>query len=131
MTEIGRISSRLGELPEAYGAAMSFDVTKDAGRSARATHQEEGREAALEKLEEARDSLSKTTFRMWDRHTETVRKAQELNKAKLKKDAITRRNRQARERQTELLAKMALENAARSRWLNAAARRRRDSEAVF
>lgn len=131
MTEIGRTSNRLGELPEAYGAATPFDVTKDAGRPARGTHQEEGREAALEKLEEAKDSLSRTTFRMWDRHTETVKKAQELNKAKLKKDALARRSRQARERQTELLAKMALENAARSRWLNAAARRRRDSEAVF
>ena len=91
MTEIGRTSNRLGELPEAYGAAMSFDVTKDAGRPARVTHQEEGHEVALEKLEEAKDSLSRTTFRMWDRHTETVKKAQELNKAKLKKDAITRR----------------------------------------
>ena len=131
MSEISSISSRFGELPEVYGTAMSFDITKDAGRSAMVTHQEEGREAALEKLEEAKDSLSKTTFRMWDRHTETVKKAQELNKAKLKKDAITRRSRQARERQTELLAKMALENAARSRWLNAAARRRRDLEAVF
>ncbi|WP_347713472.1 hypothetical protein [uncultured Fretibacterium sp.] len=86
---------------------------------------EEEREAALEKVQEARESVSKTTFRMWDRHAEMVKKSQALHKAKIRKDAIARRNRQNRERQTELLAEMALENARRSKWLNAASLQRR------
>ena len=54
-----------------------------------------------------------------------VKKSQALHKAKIRKDAIARRNRQNREHQTELLAEMALENARRSKWLNAASLQRR------
>ena len=87
-----------------------------------------GRDGALEKVRDAKESISRTTFRMWDRHAEMVKKSQELNKARIRKDAIARRNRYNREMQTELLAERALENARRSQWLNAAALKRRDRE---
>lgn len=119
------VSSRVWDAA-ALVAGASLDLAeKAAGRSAGVNGTEEEREAALEKVQEARESISRTTFRMWDRHTEMVKKSQALRKAKIRKDAIARRNRQNREQHTELLARMALENAHRSKWLNAASLQRR------
>ena len=123
MTGTSDVSSRVWDAAGAHAARASLGLAeKAAGRSAGANGTEEEREAALEKVQEARESIFRTTFRMWDRHTEMVKA---LRKAKIRKDAIARRNRQNRERQTELLARMALENARRSKWLNAASLQRR------
>ena len=126
MTGTSDVSSRVWDAAGAHAASASLGFAeKAAGRSAGANGTEEEREAALEKVQEARESISRTTFRMWDRHTEMVKKSQALRKAKIQKDAIARRNRQNREQHTELLARMALENARRSKWLNAASLQRR------
>ena len=125
MTGTSDVSSRVWDAAaRAAGASLGL-AEKAAGRSVGVSDTEEEREAALEKVQEARESVSKTTFRMWDRHAEMVKKSQALHKAKIRKDAIARRNRQNRERQTELLAEMALENARRSKWLNAASLQQR------
>lgn len=126
-TKIGSFANSFRERAEALTTDAPFALAENGGgRAAGAT----GREAALEKLQEAKESVSRTTFRMWDRHTEMVKKSQALNKAKIQKDAIERRNRQNRERQTELLAERAVENARRSQWLNNAALERRDRESI-
>ena len=130
-TKIGSFANSFRERAEALTTDAPFALAENGGgRAAGATGPEEGREAALEKLQEAKESVSRTTFRMWDRHTEMVKKSQALNKAKIQKDAIERRNRQNRERQTELLAERAVENARRSQWLNNAALERRDRESI-
>lgn len=131
MTKIAGISNSLWERAEALTADVPPALVENGGgRAAGATGPEESREAALEKLQETRESVSRTTFRMWDRHAEMVKKSQALNKAKLQKDAIERRNRQNREHQTELLAERAVENARRSQLLNNAALERRDRESI-
>ncbi len=80
---------------------------------------------ALNKVEEAKDSATKATFRMMDRHNEMVKKSQELANVKARRDSIDRRNKLRREEHTELLAEMAVENAQRSKWTNKAAMKRR------
>ena len=128
MTRISSVAGRPWEGVEAYAPAAGLDA---GGKAAGTDESRESREAALEKVQEAKESVSRTTFRMWDRHAEMVKKSQELSKAKTRKDAITRRNRENRERQTELLAEMALENTRRSKWLNAAALERREETSAF
>ena len=118
------VSSRVWDAA-ALVAGASLDLAEKAAGRSGVNGTEEEREAALEKVQEAREAISRTTFRMWDRHTEMVKKSQALRKAKIRKDAIARRNRQNREQHTELLARMALENAHRSKWLNAASLQRR------
>ncbi|MDR2137203.1 MAG: hypothetical protein LBO68_02840 [Synergistaceae bacterium] len=81
---------------------------------------DEAENAALRKVEEARESNNETTLRMMDRHNEMVKKSQELYKAKAKRQAIERQNRQHREEQSALLAEMALRNAERRDLLEAA-----------
>ena len=122
MTGTIDVSSRLWNTEGARAISASLGLAE---KAAGVNGTEEEREAALEKVQEAKESISRTTFRMWDRHTEMVKKSQALRKAKIRKDAIARRNRQNREQQTELLAKMALENAHRSKWLNAASLQRK------
>jgi len=130
MTRTSDVSIRLWNTEGARAVSVSLGLAeRAAGRSG--VNGAEEREAALEKVQEARESISKTTFRMWDRHTEMVKKSQALRKAKIRKDAITRRNRQNREQHTELLARMALENARRSKWLNAASLQRKKAASTL
>ena len=77
-------------------------------------------EAALQKVEEAKNHNVDTTLKMMDRHNEMVKKSQELHKAKAKQRAIERQNTQRREEHSELLAEMALRNAQRRDLLEAA-----------
>jgi hypothetical protein len=76
-------------------------------------------EAALRKVEEAREATTKTTLQMMDRHNEMVRKSQELNREKEKRRALERQNQERREEQRALLAEMALRNAERRDLLEA------------
>jgi outer membrane receptor for ferric coprogen and ferric-rhodotorulic acid len=90
-------------------AAFDFEESYRLRNSAAA----EDRDAALQKVEEAQESNTKTTLQMMDRHNEMVKKSQELNKEKEKQRALERRNQEHREDQRALLAEMALRNAER------------------
>ena len=102
-----------GEDLFADSLASSPAVTPQRARPA-----ENDQEDALKKVEDAQANASRTTFRMMDRHNDMVKKSQELSKVRSRQKAIEDRNRQNREKQTELLTQMAIENAERSKWLN-------------
>jgi uncharacterized protein YhaN len=104
-------------------AAFDFEESYRLRRNSAAA---EDRGAALQKVEEAQESNTKTTLQMMDRHNEMVRKSQELNKEKEKQRAIERRNQEHREDQRALLAEMALRNAERRDLLETARRREED-----
>ncbi|MDR1730861.1 MAG: hypothetical protein LBR61_02075 [Synergistaceae bacterium] len=89
----------------AYGAAENFRP--------HAVVPEEVREEALDKVEEAQTANTQTTFQMMDRHTEMVKKSQELAEARNRKLAIERQNQKHREEQSALMAEIALQNAER------------------
>ena len=76
--------------------------------------------AALQKVEEAGNNNMDATLDMMDRHNEMVKKSQELYKAKAKQRAIERQNIERREKQRELLAEMALNNARQRDFLKSA-----------
>ncbi|MDR1874995.1 MAG: hypothetical protein LBQ90_08310 [Synergistaceae bacterium] len=70
-------------------------------------------EDALKKVEEAQQSNTRTTLQMMDRHSEMVRKSQELARTREKKRAIEHQNEERRQEQTELMARAAVHNAER------------------
>ena len=89
-------------------------------------------EDALEKVQEVKQKTSETTFKTWDKHTDMVRKSQELRTTRMRQEAIERQNTERREEQTELVAQMAIENANRSQMIasETMARKSREMMAV-
>ena len=77
-------------------------------------------EEAMQKVEEAKQANSQTTFKMMDRHNEMVKKSQELSKAKAKKRMEERLAKKQVEEHSEVLAEMAIRNAERRCLLEAA-----------
>ena len=100
------------------GAAAQAKTTLGAGKVP--TTVEEG----LERVEEAKDNAYKSTMRTWDKHTDMVEKSQKLRQIRDRKEAIERQNKERREQQTELMAKVAIENANRSKIIEADALKR-------
>ncbi|MBR1673211.1 MAG: hypothetical protein IJ702_09825 [Fretibacterium sp.] len=78
-------------------------------------------EEGLELVEAAKESAHNTTMRTWDKHTDMVEKSQQLRQIRDRKEAIERQNEERRDEQTELMARVALENANRSKLLEAEA----------
>ena len=107
------LSSRAGS-----GAAAQARTTLGSGKVP--TTVEEG----LERVEEAKDNAYKSTMRTWDKHTDMVEKSQKLRQIRDRKEAIERQNKERREQQTELMAKVAIENANRSKIIEADALKR-------
>ncbi|MCR5347490.1 MAG: hypothetical protein K6E38_06910 [Fretibacterium sp.] len=85
-------------------------------------------EEGLERVEEAKENAYNTTMRTWDKHTDMVEKSQKLRQIRNRKEAIERQNTERREEQTELMAKIAIENANRSSLLEADAMKRKAKE---
>ena len=85
-------------------------------------------EEGLERVEEAKENAYNSTMRTWDKHTDMVEKSQKLRQIRDRKEAIERQNEERREEQTELMAKLAIENANRSRMLEADALERQVKE---
>ena len=81
-------------------------------------------EEGLERVEEAKENAYNTTMRTWDKHTDMVEKSQKLRQIRDRKEAIERQNKERREQQTELMAKVAIENANRSKIIEADALKR-------
>ena len=81
-------------------------------------------EEGLERVEEAKENAYNSTMRTWDKHTDMVEKSQKLRQIRDRKEAIERQNKERREQQTELMARVAIENANRSRIIEADALKR-------
>ena len=64
-------------------------------------------------------------MKTWDKHTDMVEKSQQLRQVRDRKEAIERLSRDRREEQTELMAQIAIENANRSKMLEAQALERK------
>ena len=107
------LSSRAGS-----GAAAQAKTTLGSGKVP--TTVEEG----LERVEEAKDNAYKSTMRTWDKHTDMVEKSQKLRQIRDRKEAVERQNKERREQQTELMARVAIENANRSKIIEADALKR-------
>jgi hypothetical protein len=118
--KIGAVGNSYSESGES-AAVLAFEersrLRADARKNGAAA---EDQDAALRKVEETRESNTKTTLQMMDRHNEMVKKSQELNKEKEKRRALERQNQEHREEQRVLLAEMALRNAERGDILEAA-----------
>ena len=80
---------------------------------------------ALDLVEAAKESAHQSTMKTWDRHTDMVEKSQQLRQVRDRKEAIERLSRDRREEQTELMAQIAIENANRSKMLEAQALERK------
>ena len=91
----------------------------------------ETREEALDLFEAAKESAHQATMRTWDSHTDMVEKSQKLRQARDRKEAIERQSQERREEQSELMAKIAIENANRSKILEAESLKRRDEESFI
>ena len=85
-------------------------------------------EDALKQVEEARARTSEATFRAWDRHTDMVEKSQKLRRIRMRQEAIKRRNQEQRENSRELMAQVALQNANRTKMIEAGAMKRKAQE---
>ena len=85
-------------------------------------------EDALKQVEEARARTSEATFRAWDRHTDMVEKSQKLRRIRMRQEAIKRRNQEQRENSRELMAQVALQNANRTKMIEASAMKRKAQE---
>ena len=85
-------------------------------------------EDALKQVEEAKTRTSEATFRAWDRHTDMVEKSQKLRRIRMRQEAIKRRNQEQRENSRELMAQAALQNANRTRMIEASAMKRKAQE---
>lgn len=85
-------------------------------------------EDALKQVEEAKARTSEATFRAWDRHTDMVEKSQKLRRVRMRQEAIKRRNQEQRENSRKLMAQVALQNANRTRMIEAAAMKRKVQE---
>lgn len=107
------LSSRAGS-----GAAAQAKTTLGSGKVP--TTVEEG----LERVEEAKENAYNSTMRTWDKHTDMVEKSQKLRQIRDRKEAIERQNKERREQQTELMARVAIENANRSKIIEADALKR-------
>ena len=77
-------------------------------------------EDAMRKVQEAQSANTQSTMEMMDRHLETVRKSQELNRERARKQAIERLAQKRKEEHSEILAEMAIRNAERRDLLEAA-----------
>ena len=82
-------------------------------RRRKETKVSENKDEAMRKVEEAKHATTQTTFKMVDRHIETVKKSQELAKEQARKRAIERMAQERKEEHSELLAEMAIRNAER------------------
>ena len=78
-------------------------------------------EDAMRKVQEAQNANDRSSLRMIDRHIELVKKSQELNRERIRKQAIERQALERREEHSEILAEMAIRNAERSDLLKEAA----------
>ena len=107
------LSSRAGS-----GAAAQAKTTLGSGKVP--TTVEEG----LERVEEAKENAYNSTMRTWDKHTDMVEKSQKLRQIRDRKEAIERQNKERREQQTELMTRVAIENANRSKIIEADALKR-------
>ena len=85
-------------------------------------------EDALKQVDEARARTSEATFRAWDRHTDMVEKSQKLRRIRMRQEAIKRRNQEQRENSRELMAQVALQNANRTKMIEAGAMKRKAQE---
>lgn len=63
----------------------------------------------------ARSSVNNSTLKAWDSHNEMVKRSAELRKIKQRKEFMERKNLEHREENRELAAKIALENANRTK----------------
>ena len=113
------IDTRFGSI---WDEAYSFSG-KAASRNAKEVPS--NAEEALELVEAAKESAHQSTMKTWDKHTDMVEKSQRLRQIRDRKEAIERLNRERREEQTELMAQIAIENANRSKMLEAQALERR------
>ena len=77
-------------------------------------------EEPMQKVEEAKSAATQTTLEMMDRHIEIVKKSQELIKAQAKKRALERLTQKRIDESREVLAEMAVRNAERRDFLEAA-----------
>ncbi|NLL36020.1 MAG: hypothetical protein GX256_00690 [Fretibacterium sp.] len=118
---------RLSGREELFAAAAS-SLQKALTQGAQLTEAE--KRDALDKVETAQANVTRASFRMMDRHNEMVKKSQELAKVRFRQKAIEQRNRKRREDHSELLARMAIENAERSKFLNRSSWKRREQKAV-
>jgi len=78
-------------------------------------------EEAMRKVQEAQHANTESSLKMVDRHIELVRKSQELNRERIRKQAIERQALERREEHSELLAEMAIRNAERRSLIKEAA----------
>ena len=80
---------------------------------------------ALDLVNAAKESAHQSTMKTWDKHTDMVEKSQKLRQVRDRKEAIERLNKERREENTELMAQIAIENANRSKMLEASALERK------
>ena len=121
-----KVDSGLSRLWEGLG--FSADRAGKAGKASKTAPSSQ--EEALELVQEAKESANRTTMRTWDKHNDMVEKSQELRETRQRQEATARRNRERQEEHSDLLARMALENANRAQMLEDAALKRRDEAAA-
>ena len=88
-------------------------------------------EGALELVQAAKENTNAATMRAWDKHTDMVEKSQKLRETRARQQAIERRDQERREDQTELMAKIAIENANRAQMFDVQAQERRDKRMML
>lgn len=81
-------------------------------------------EDALELVQAAKENANAETMRTWDKHTDMVEKSQKLRETRARQKAIERRDQERREDHTELMAKIAIENANRAQMFDVQAQER-------
>ena len=109
-----------------------FDFASDRARNLKQTSRTvpSTQEDALERVQEAKENTNRTTMRTWDKHNDMVEKSQELRQKRQRQEAVARRNRERQEEHSDLLARMAIENANRAQMIENAALKRRDEAAA-
>jgi hypothetical protein len=100
-----------GVLAEGRVSTLGRDVLERRTREAK--KEEERKEDALQKVEEAKDANARSTLEVMDRHNEMVKKSQELYKEKARRRAVELQDMKRREEHSVLLAEMAVRNAER------------------
>ena len=119
------VDSRLGSI---WDEADRFSAFSGSGRrnSASAAREVPATvDDALDLVNAAKESAYQSTMKTWDKHTDMVEKSQQLRQVRDRKEAMERLNKERREENTELMAQIAIENANRSKMLEARALERK------
>jgi len=119
-----KVDGGAGSLWDTIDKVSSFSLERKNGSKA-AKEVPTTAEDALDLVEAAKESAYQSTMKTWDKHTDMVEKSQQLRQVRDRKEAIERLSRDRREEQTELMAQIAIENANRSKMLEAQALERK------